>query len=70
MSKTPNTDVNTAIIGHLEIDMETMSGCVPTGVLRISSDRDDQRSFGGLKFSISEFLGGRKILASIFLGIA
>ena len=34
-------------------------------MLRISSDRDDQRIFWGLKFSI---LGGRKILASIVWG--
>ena len=29
----------------------------PGGVFRISSDRDDQRIFLGLKFSIPDFLG-------------
>ena len=37
------------------------------GVLQISSERDDRRVFGGLKFQLWFFLG-RKILASIFLG--
>ena len=36
--------------------------------LRISGDSDDQRIFLGLKFLISGFCLGRKILASIFLG--
>ena len=36
------------------------------GVLRISSDRVDRIIFLGLKFSISEFFWGRKLLASIF----
>ena len=34
------------------------------GVLRISSDRDDRRIFGGLNFRFLDFLGW-KILASI-----
>ena len=33
---------------------------IPGGVLEISSDRDDQRIFLGLKFSIPGFLGVRK----------
>ena len=41
-----------------------MGGGGEVGVSRISSDR----ILLGLKFSISGFLGGRKILASIFLG--
>ena len=45
-------------------------GCfrVQGGVIRISSDRDDRIIFLGLKFSISGFFLGGKILASIFLG--
>ena len=38
----------------------------PGGVLRISSDGDDQRIFLGLKFSIPGFFGYEN-LASIFL---
>ena len=38
-------------------------------VLRISSDRDDRRIFWGLKVSNSGFFLGRRILASIFLGV-
>ena len=38
------------------------------GVLRISSDSDDRKIFLGLKFSISGYFLGRKILAIIFLG--
>ena len=38
------------------------------GVLRISSDSDVRRIALCLKFSISGFLSGSKILASIFLG--
>ena len=38
------------------------------GVLWISSDRDDQRTFLALKFSILGFCLSRKILASIFWG--
>ena len=33
---------------------------IPGGVLEISSDRDDQRIFLGLKFSIPGFFGVRK----------
>ena len=33
---------------------------IPGGVLEISSDRDDQRIFLGLKFSIPGFFGARK----------
>ena len=39
----------------------------PGGVLGISSDGDDRRIFGGLKFSIRDFFGFEN-LASIFLG--
>ena len=39
------------------------------GVLRISSDRDDQRFLGGLKSSISGFFwGGGKFWQTYFLG--
>ena len=38
------------------------------GVLRISSDRDDQRTFLGLKFSISGFFQEGKFWQVIFLG--
>ena len=37
-------------------------------VLRISSDRDDQRIFVGLKFFHFRIFLGKKILASIFGG--
>ena len=60
MSKTSNTDVNAAVIGHFQIDMETRSSSVPRGVLRISSEKEDRRILGGLKLS--------QILASIFWG--
>ena len=39
-------------------------------VLRILIDRDDRRILGGLKFSISGFFLGRKMLASIFFLVA
>ena len=39
------------------------------GGTRISSDRDDRRIFWGLKVSNSGFFLGRRILASIFLGV-
>ena len=39
----------------------------PRGVLQISSDRDDQRMFLCLKFSIPGIFGGQENLASIFL---
>ena len=39
-------------------------------VLRILIDRDDRRILGGLKFSISGFFLGRKMLASIFFVVA
>ena len=42
-------------------------GGYPGGVLRISSDGDDERICLGLKFSICGFLGGQENLASIFL---
>ena len=38
------------------------------GGLRISGDRDDRRIFLGLKFFISGFCLGTKILASFFGG--
>ena len=38
------------------------------GVLQISSDRDDQRIFVGLKFFDFRIFLGKKILASIFGG--
>ena len=38
------------------------------GVLQISSDRDDRRIFGGLKFSISGFLGAEKFQQVFFFG--
>ena len=42
-------------LGLLE---DMISFLCPGGwVLRISSDRDDRRIFGGLKFSISGFFG-------------
>ena len=63
MSKISNTDV-----GHLEIDVGTRSGCVPRGILRISSDRDDQRIFWGLKFSISGFFWVGKFWQVCFWG--
>ena len=44
----------------------TVSG-IPGGVLRISSDGDDQRIFLGLKFSISGFFWVRKF-GKYFLG--
>ena len=40
---------------------------MPRGVLEISADREVQRIVFGLKFLISRFLGGKKILARIFL---
>ena len=40
----------------------------PRGVLRISSDRDDQTIFWGLKFSISGFFGVGKFFQVFFLG--
>ena len=41
---------------------------LPRGLLRISSDRDDRRIFGGFEiFDLGIFLG-RKILANNFLG--
>ena len=44
------------------------NGVSPRGVLWISSDRDDQRILGGLKFSISGFFGVGKFWQVFFLG--
>ena len=45
-------------------------GCLPQGggVLWISSDRDDRRIFWGFEIFDFGIFGGRKVLASIFLG--
>ena len=49
------------------VSYESSQGSFPRGILQISSDRDDRRILGGLKFSIPEFFGW-EILASIFFG--
>ena len=53
----------------LRVHVDHNPALAPSGVLRISRDRDDWRIFGGLKFSMFFFGGvggGWKILASIF----
>ena len=54
----------------LRVHVDHNPALSPSGVLRISRDRDDWRIFGGLKFSMLGFLGGGwKIFAEIRHGI-
>ena len=45
------------MLSSLSPSSQTSKDNYSKGVLRTSSDRDDRRVFGGLKFSIPEFFG-------------
>ena len=47
-----DTDINFVALNNFQVQVWLMS---PGGVLRISSDGDDQAIFGGLKFLIPGF---------------